>query len=75
MYKKLQDIFQIDPKELDFLCEKNILRVQMLGIYIFDHDIIRNFFYENNSKDILTCLEYVQNKGNEKKIRRYPIPY
>ena len=21
------------------------------------------------------CLEYVQNKGIEKKIRRYPIPY
>lgn len=73
--KKLQDIFQIDSKELDFLCEKNILRVQTLAIYIFDHDIIRNFFYQNNSKDILMCLEYVQNKGIEKKIRRYPIPY
>lgn len=73
--KKLQDIFQIDSKELDFLCKKNILRVQTLAIYIFDHDIIRNFFYQNNSKDILMCLEYVQNKGIEKKIRRYPIPY
>lgn len=48
--KKLQDIFQIDSKELDFLCKKNILRVQTLAIYIFDHDIIRNFFYQNNSK-------------------------
>lgn len=73
--KKLQDIFHIASKELDFLCEKNILRIQTLEIYIFDHDIIRNFFYENNSKDILACLEYVQNKGIEKKIRRYPIPY
>lgn len=73
--RKLQDIFQIDLKELDFLCKKNILRVQTLGNYIFDHDIIRNFFYQNNSKDILACLEYVQNIGIEKKIRRYPIPY
>ena len=72
---KLQDIFQINQKELDYLCEKNILREQTLTIYIFDHDIIRNFFYQNNSKDILTCLKYVQNKGIEKKIRRYPIPY
>lgn len=72
--QKLQDIFRIHSKELDFLCEKNILRVETLGIYIFDHDIIRNFFYQNNAKDILTCLEYVQNNGIEKKIRRYPIP-
>lgn len=73
--KKMQDIFQVDPKELDYLCEKNILRMQTLAIYIFDHDIIRNFFYQNNSKNILTCLKYIQGEGIEKKIRKYPIPY
>lgn len=73
--KTLQDIFQIDSKELDFLCKRNIIRLQTTGIYIFDHDIIRKFFYQNNLKDILTCLEYVQKEGIKKKIKKYPIPY
>lgn len=73
--EKLQDIFQINPKELNFLCEKSILREQMFGNYIFDHDIIRNFFYQSYSKQILLCFEYIQNKGIENKIKRYPIPY
>ena len=30
----LQDIFQIDSKELDFLCKRNIIRLQTTGIYI-----------------------------------------
>lgn len=73
--KKLQQIFLVNVEELDFLCKKNILRVQFSGIYIFDHDIIRNFFSKKHSQHVLKCLEYVQKKGIEEKIRKYRIAY
>lgn len=73
--KNLQYIFHINLEELDFLCKKNILRVGPLGVYIFDHDIIRNFFFEKYSEYVLACLEYVHEKDLEKKIMKYRVPY
>lgn len=73
--KELQHIFQIKIEELDFLCKKNILRIQPLGIYIFDHDIMRTFFFEKNPQYILECLKYVKKKGLEDKIKKYPVAY
>lgn len=72
---RLQKIFQIDKEELDLLCEKNFLRAQISGIYIFDHDIIRNFFLTNCQHHIIDCLDYVKEKNIQCKIRIYPIAY
>ena len=67
-------IFNIQQSELKYLCEKNILR-EYEGIYFFDHDIIRNFFYQSYRDHVLYSLEWLQQQKAEKQIRRYPIPY
>lgn len=71
----LQQIFQITNKELELLCKKNILRTNSSGIYIFDHDIIRNFYFSNYSQYIWDCLKFVKQEGLEDKIKKCSIAY
>ena len=73
--EKLQNIFKINMQELDLLCKKNILRIQSTGVYIFDHDIIWNFFSEKYPQHVLDCLEYAHKEGIEEKLRKYRIAY
>lgn len=73
--KQLQQIFRISNEELELLCKKNILRTHSSGIYTFDHDIIRNFYFSNYSQYILDCLKFVKQEGLEEKIKKYSIAY
>lgn len=73
--KRIQDIFQIKTEELDYLCEKNIFHQTYQGIYHFDHDIIRKFFYENYQDYILVSLQWIHERNLSGKIRKYRILY
>ncbi len=72
---KLQSIFQISTKELDYLCKKHILQSPQQGIYLFDHDVIRKFFCTKYRDSVLKCLEWIHNQKNTGKIRRYRMAY
>lgn len=73
--KHIQSIFQIQTTELDYLCKKNIIRMQYQGIYLFDHDIIRNFFYENYRDNVLDALQWLYKQKCSEKIRKYRTVY
>ena len=73
--KHTQDIFQLKSDELNYLCEKSILRRVHQDIYIFDHDIIRDFFNKEYQDHILDCLVWLHENENAKKIKRYRIAY
>lgn len=73
--KRIQRIFQIQTQELNYLCEKSILRLIHQSIYLFDHDIIRNFFYRNYQDHVLDCLQWLHEQKDSEKIRRYRIVY
>lgn len=72
---KIEQIFKISISELEILCKKNILRLQFAGRYIFDHDIIRNFFLEKYSEHILDSLLYIEKEGLVDSIKKYRIAY
>lgn len=73
--KYTQDIFDLSTSELDYLCKKNILRLQKSETYTFDHDIIRNFFLKKYPQHILDCLVWLQKEGRKKAIRKYHTVY
>lgn len=73
--KKIQQIFQIQTMELDYLCEKRIFHSIYQGIYFFDHDIIRQFFYTEHWDCVLDCLEWLHKQGNIIKLCRYRTAY
>lgn len=53
----VQSIFQINSEELIYLCKKNIFRSNNTKIYFFDHDIIRNFFYQFYGEHVFDSLK------------------
>lgn len=69
--KHTQSIFQLQTEELDYLNKKNILRLENTGIYFFDHDIIRNFFYRAYHDHVFNCLTWLSKQNNAEKIRIY----
>lgn len=72
---KLQSIFHISTEELDYLCEKHILKSSQRGIYLFEHDIVRNFFCTKHADSVLICLEWIHSQKRIDKIRRYRMAY
>ena len=72
---KIQHIFQIHTTELEYLFEKNIFQSRQQGVYFFDHDIIRKFFYIKYGYNALSCLEWLHGQKNICKIRKYKIVY
>ncbi|MCI9080514.1 MAG: ATP-binding protein [Lachnospiraceae bacterium] len=73
--KYTKNIFQIQSNELDYLCKKNILRLLYHDIYLFDHDIIRDFFYRQFQEHILDCLKWLHAKKCSEIIRKYRTAY
>lgn len=73
--KYIQSIFQIQTTELNYLCKKNIIRMQYQEIYLFDHDIIRNFFYKNYRDYVLVALQWLNKETCSEKIRKYRTVY
>ncbi len=73
--KHLQNIFQVRTEELDYLYKKNILRLSNMGRYFFDHDIIRNFFYQTYHDHVFDCLTWLSMQKNASIIRRYRTIY
>lgn len=71
---RIQQIFKIKKADLDFLCTKNVLRISSSNTYIFDHDIIRNFFSNNFYEHLLKCLEYIYKEKKLKEIQEYEFP-
>lgn len=73
--KHIQSIFRIQTEELNYLCKKNIIRIQYQDIYLFDHDIIRNFFYKNYRDHVLDAFQWLYKENYSEKIRKYRTVY
>lgn len=71
--RHIKNLFQIKTEELNYLCDKNILRLMRKDIYSFDHDIIRNFFYVEYQDHVLDCLHWIYKQNCSSKIHRFPI--
>ncbi len=70
----IQKVFQLSSDELNYLCGKNFFKKDRAGLYYFDHDIIRNFFYKKYPDRVLDCLKCLQEKKISQKISRYKMP-
>ena len=73
--KELRQIFCLHTKELEYLCDKNILSIIYDGTYSYDHDVIRNFFITHNKDSVLNCLLWLQDNNAAEKIRHYQTAY
>lgn len=64
--EELQRLFEINENNLKYLQEKHILQVTSTGIYLFDHDIIRNYFFTNHKQHTIDALKWIYdyNKGD-----------
>ena len=69
--QQVSSIFQISIDELNYLCKRKFLKMNSSGTYVFDHDIVRNFFARQYPKNNLDCLIWLKQKGVESELKKY----
>lgn len=72
---ELMRYFGLKASELQQLQQHGFLRTISSDVYVFDHDIIRNFFMTHHQSQLLACLEWLRLHGDPDKLRGYPQIY
>jgi len=67
--------FGLKVSELQLLQQHGFLRIISPDVYVFDHDIIRNFFMTHYQAQLLVCLEWLYLHGDPDNLRGYPQIY
>lgn len=72
---ELMRYFGLKASELQQLQQHGFLRTISSDVYVFDHDIIRNFFMTHHQSQLLVSLEWLRVHGDPDKLRGYPQIY
>ena len=71
----LRGLFEISESTLQYLQKRHILRQPITGTYVFDHDIIRNYFSSNYEEHITDCLYWLHGHVKDIVWKRYYVPF
>ena len=67
--------FALKAEELRRLSQFHFLREASQDVYVFDHDIIRKFFFTAYREKLLVCLEWLHAHGDPEALRGNPQVY
>lgn len=71
----LAKCFALQLADLETLVQFHFLRKSSQDVYVFDHDIIRNFFVTGRREKLLACLEWLRINSEPANLLKNPQVY